>query len=307
MYMYMHVHVASNYVHILVCYVQVSSEAALDQDQGAVPYASQQQGKASSQTPSSDHSHLEVTFWQEVTDPNTNHVYYWNQESNQVSWTLPPNGVIANDVDSGTGTGQDGMGTEQDGTGIGKGGMGTGNSDGTNNKTVSTAGVTTSSLGKKATKKAAKKMEVDMFEGEPETKAAVGPAKDPSAEQPSDAVTKATVAIDNGGDGVGEKSSSKKRKASPLPAEVIGHAHEQTAKKQRVSAPGDEQKVGGAGESDATTPPVSKQAEQMIRVSVYYKCITLMVTWGGANGFDVGTGSTRYSVCIPNNYRYAFN
>ena len=37
----------------------------------------------------------EITFWQEVVDPNTNHSYYWNPQTNEVTWTLPENGVIS--------------------------------------------------------------------------------------------------------------------------------------------------------------------------------------------------------------------
>ena len=36
----------------------------------------------------------EVTFWQQLTDPKTNHTYYWNPTTNEVSWTLPSYGVI---------------------------------------------------------------------------------------------------------------------------------------------------------------------------------------------------------------------
>ena len=39
----------------------------------------------------------EITFWQEVVDPNTNHAYYWNPLTNEVAWTLPENGVISED------------------------------------------------------------------------------------------------------------------------------------------------------------------------------------------------------------------
>ena len=41
-----------------------------------------------------------VTFWQEVTDPKTNHCYYWNPATNEVNWTLPPNAVISNPADN---------------------------------------------------------------------------------------------------------------------------------------------------------------------------------------------------------------
>ena len=40
----------------------------------------------------------EITFWQEVVDPNTNHAYYWNPLTNEVAWTLPENGVISEDA-----------------------------------------------------------------------------------------------------------------------------------------------------------------------------------------------------------------
>ena len=37
----------------------------------------------------------EITFWQEVVDPTTNHSYYWHPQTNEVTWTLPENGVIS--------------------------------------------------------------------------------------------------------------------------------------------------------------------------------------------------------------------
>ncbi|XP_064394564.1 formin-J-like isoform X4 [Halichondria panicea] len=40
----------------------------------------------------------ELTFWKQVTDPKSNHTYYWNPRTNQVSWTLPDNGVIADNT-----------------------------------------------------------------------------------------------------------------------------------------------------------------------------------------------------------------
>ena len=38
-----------------------------------------------------------ITFWKQLTDPNTNHAYYWSPKTNQVTWTLPNNGVIADE------------------------------------------------------------------------------------------------------------------------------------------------------------------------------------------------------------------
>ena len=35
-----------------------------------------------------------VTFWQKAVDGKTNHIYYWNQETLESSWTLPDGGVI---------------------------------------------------------------------------------------------------------------------------------------------------------------------------------------------------------------------
>ena len=46
-----------------------------------------------------------VTFWQAVVDSKTNHTYYWNTETNEVAWTLPPGGVIANPEVGGAGGG----------------------------------------------------------------------------------------------------------------------------------------------------------------------------------------------------------
>lgn len=41
-----------------------------------------------------------VTFWKQVVDPNTNHAYYWNPQTNAVCWTLPDNAVITADDDN---------------------------------------------------------------------------------------------------------------------------------------------------------------------------------------------------------------
>lgn len=30
-----------------------------------------------------------------MVDPNTNHVYFWNPDTNEVSWTLPEGGVLS--------------------------------------------------------------------------------------------------------------------------------------------------------------------------------------------------------------------
>jgi hypothetical protein len=35
------------------------------------------------------------TFWHQVMDANSNHPYYWNPVTNEVSWTLPEGGVIS--------------------------------------------------------------------------------------------------------------------------------------------------------------------------------------------------------------------
>jgi hypothetical protein len=41
---------------------------------------------------------IPITFWQEVKDPKTNHVYYWNTVTNETSWTLPPNAVLTSEA-----------------------------------------------------------------------------------------------------------------------------------------------------------------------------------------------------------------
>ena len=41
---------------------------------------------------------ISVTFWQEVKDPKTNHPYYWNPSTNEVSWTLPENAVLTSEA-----------------------------------------------------------------------------------------------------------------------------------------------------------------------------------------------------------------
>lgn len=37
-----------------------------------------------------------ITFWRQVVDEKSNHTYYWNRETNTVSWTLPAGGVLSN-------------------------------------------------------------------------------------------------------------------------------------------------------------------------------------------------------------------
>lgn len=43
-------------------------------------------------------SDVSITFWQEMKDPKTNSSYYWNPSTNNVSWTLPANGVLTNEA-----------------------------------------------------------------------------------------------------------------------------------------------------------------------------------------------------------------
>ena len=52
--------------------------------------------KSSKDVPSTDQPD-QVTFWQKVVDPSTNHTYYWDPATNKVSWTLPDLAVIVND------------------------------------------------------------------------------------------------------------------------------------------------------------------------------------------------------------------
>ena len=157
-----------------------------------------------------------MTFWQEVMDANTNHVYYWNPETNEVTWTLPANGVIANEVagsggDGGMGTGQDGMGTENSTGGGGAAAAAEFKQSSQKSETkieiVSSHKETAKSS---ATKKVAKKAEIDMFESpmeEPSPK-----KKQPQASQAVEEDTQAAVATQ-------ERGSSKKRKASPEPTD----------------------------------------------------------------------------------------
>lgn len=55
---------------------------------------------ATTATSNSSSEAAPVTFWQEVNDPKTNHSYYWNPTTNEVSWNLPPNAVISNPSDN---------------------------------------------------------------------------------------------------------------------------------------------------------------------------------------------------------------
>lgn len=178
---------------------------------------SSQEGKTasdSSQVQSlAEESQPEVTFWQEVMDANTNHVYYWNPETNEVTWTLPANGVIANEVtgsggDGGIGTGQDGMGTENSTSG-GAAAEPKQSSQKleTKSEVVSSQKETAKSS---AAKKVAKKAEIDMFESPMEESSPK--KKQPQASQAVEEDTQAAVAAQ-------ERGSSKKRKASPEPTD----------------------------------------------------------------------------------------
>ena len=162
--------------------------------------ASQQQ-RASQVPPSpAEESQLVVTFWQEVMDPNTNHVYYWNPETNEVTWTLPANGVITNEVPGdGTGTGPDG-------------GTGTENSESNqkSGESVSSSAPKQETVKKSsAAKKVAKKAEIDIFESAKEESSPKLPASQPAMEGDN---AQATVDTQ-------ERSLSKKRKASPQPSD----------------------------------------------------------------------------------------
>ena len=169
----------------------------------------QQLGGSNREQTSSQDSQIEVTFWQEVMDPNTNHAYYWNPETNEVTWTLPANGVISNEVAGDT---------DDSGMGIGLGGMEieNGNSPKSIQKTKS-EGASAQKDGVKvsATKKVAKKPEIDMFESHLTEEST---PKKPQGSQPvedSVQVAETVASPDKGG------SSNKKRKASPEPIDPI--------------------------------------------------------------------------------------
>ena len=291
--MRMHTHIHTH-THT---HTQVSSEAMEQEEPSQLQATSQ----------AAEQPQFEVTFWQEVMDPNTNHVYYWNPDTNEVSWTLPANGVISNEVTGGMGTEQGGTGTKQGETGTKQGGTGMNNStDGADSSQHSQSapggsvagaqGETSSSAPQNSVKKtgghvlvakstAAKKTaEIDMFEAtmeESESDVFVGPAIQPVTQTP-EVDARADVGAD-------ETNLSKKRKASPKPNVTAGGGEEplaakvdvyQTAKKPRLSSPGGGAIGGGsveasvsaaAVESGTSTPPMKKQAEQMLRVG-YVPC-----------------------------------
>ena len=146
----------------------------------------------------------EVTFWQEVMDANTNHVYYWNPDTNEVTWTLPANGVITNEVAGGGGDDGSGMGTGQDGMEMEKS---TGGGGGAESKEKSELVSSQKETAKKssATKKVAKeKADIDMFASPMEEEEEASSKK----EELEAAVTVSAPQEER-------SSPSKKRKASP--------------------------------------------------------------------------------------------
>ena len=155
-----------------------------------------------------------VTFWQEVMDANTNHVYYWNPETNEVTWTLPANGVITNEV-----AGDDGDGDDGGGMGTGQGGMGTEKSatsgSSAESKTKKEVGSSSQKETAKlsATKKVAKKAEIDMFESLMEETSSPTKKNSTVSQALVEEDPRAAVATQE------ERSSSKKREASPEPAD----------------------------------------------------------------------------------------
>lgn len=270
----------------------MSSEAT---DRGTVPPPKQQPS-----APPPDESQLEVTFWQEVMDPNTNHVYYWNPETNEVTWTLPANGVISNEMASGneTGTGQSGLENE---------------TSTANTETKSTAevakGLTNSStkqdpvkkpatlesksdvkIEAKTSKKGAKISEVDIFEDTTnESKfSKVTISATNAVSQPSKVSDVKDTPTASDAKERNLHVLTKKRKASPEPLdgdvgdkEPSVEEHQITKKQRMVTVPGGglsgpREKIGvgnvvetsgGVGGSVPATATSNKQAEQMLRVS----------------------------------------
>ena len=158
--------------------------------------------------PSAEESQPEVTFWQEVMDANTNHVYYWNPETNEVTWTLPANGVIANEVPgSGGGGGDDGgMGTENS--------TNTGAAAESKTKSDKVASAQKETAKSSTTKKVAKKAEIDMFESPMEEGEEPSSIKKKPTEETQAASAAVAVATTEQ-----ERSSSKIDKASPEPTD----------------------------------------------------------------------------------------
>ena len=250
----------SHFISLIHTHLQVSSEVV---DQASSGHLSQQTA-ATSHPPlppsSSEHPQLEVSFWQEVTDPNTNHVYYWNPETNEVSWTLPANGVISNEVAGGTE-----METENSAGGM-EGGASAAQGDPVKNAATASGTISVSNSSSVKTKK---KDEVDIFASaidESNSTTMPGPSTKP-VDQP-------TVVQD---EGATEESisSSKKRKASPQPRvmetanEPLGDVVEAfpSTKRQRLIAPGSSVSSGVALGGTSEDGSGSKQAEQMLRVS----------------------------------------
>ena len=46
----------------------------------------------------SSNEEVTISFWQEVKDSKSGHIYYWNPTTNQVSWTLPENAVLTSEA-----------------------------------------------------------------------------------------------------------------------------------------------------------------------------------------------------------------
>lgn len=80
------------YIHLCVCvYAQAYSNCEPLQPAPTAPETT----ISSSQAPPIVTPPGDLSYWQALVDPNTNHAYYWNSLTNEVSWTIPGGGVIS--------------------------------------------------------------------------------------------------------------------------------------------------------------------------------------------------------------------
>ena len=229
-----------------------------------------------------------ITFWRQVVDPNTNHAYYWNPQTNEVCWTLPDNAVISADQDNTGGSQPEGEGQYADyyayysQTSYGDTEKNPKNSSKSERKSKRSA------TKKSNSEKPAPEEETPEAVVQPDEEGFVGPTLSPASlplnPESQSLDEQAGDTVHNGsGDNEPKGKLGVKRKAPPveeieISAEVspdIGPNLRSVAKKPRLKT-----KVAGnvdgkrSPKKTQVTSPLSKQAEQALRVSInLYGCV----------------------------------
>ena len=212
-----------------------------------------------------------ITFWRQVVDPNTNHAYFWNPQTNEVCWTLPDNAVISADHDNTGSSQQEGESQYADYYAYYSQTY-YGNSQ-KNSKTDSKS-ERKSKRKKSNSEKPEPEKEPPEVVVNPGEEGFVGPILPPAESKPLDEKAEDT-AHSAPGDNEPKMKSGLKRKAPPeeeISADVSPDVEpilHSVAKKPRLKT--------------KVTSPLSKQAEQALRVSIIYTLAWVVYTFVHVN------------------------